>query len=565
MLACMSRSRSLLVALALPLVCCASTATSPHGAGGAQEPAAVAGNAIAVDELDVTFSAPPAERYGEPVVHQLAPAEQIVVSVLTDAGLVHEPGLSKAARELARTAPGDLNIPASLVDGIMDWVGLMSPRPRVSVVEFDDPAGACTGGSTADVEAHCADVLNSIIEQATAAPLPAGPVDVGAGVAALGGGRARIVVAVSEQVVALDPVPVAPAADARVPLRGRLLGGRTRPVVEVVDGDGRAQPVETALEPEGAFSAEVVCSRGAGPTQVEVLAEGPYGTEVVANFRLHCGGAPPRGNRSSVERLQPGITDADVERTSFDALNESRRAHGLPELEWDEALAAVARAHSEDMMRSGFVGHRSPTTGLADQRLRNAGIEGSVVRENIARGYGPLGIHEGLMGSPGHRANSLAADVRRVGIGAVLGPSESDQPDGPRPIFLTQLFLAPCGADVPDEPVAALRTRVDESRASAGLPAIRWDDRLSTMAQSLAEGVAADRTAQAQRAYERQLAASPFAAVETSRTVANAFAPLAGLDLWRERLAGFVGLGLARVPAGPRQGGLVLVISVGRR
>lgn len=565
MLAVMSRLRSLPIGLALLLVCCASTTASPRGAGGAREPARVDRGAVAVDELDVTFSAPPAERYGEPVAHQLAPAEQIVVSVLTSAGLVHEPGLSKAARELARTAPGDLNIPASLVDGIMDWVGMMSPRPRLSVVEFDDPAGVCTSGSAADVEASCAEVLDSIIEQATAAPLPAGPVSVGAGVAGLGRGRARIVVAVSEQIVALDPVPVAPAAGARVPLRGRLLGGRTQPVVEVVDGDGRDQPVETTLGPDGAFAAEVACNRGAGPAQVEVLAEGPYGTEVVANFRLHCGGTPPRGNHSRVERLQPGVTEADVERASLAALNDDRRARGLPALEWDEALAAVARAHSEDMMRSGFVGHRSPTTGLADQRLRSAGIEGSVVRENIARGYGPLGIHEGLMGSPGHRANSLAGDVARVGIGAVRGPSESDQPGGPRPIFLTQLFLAPCGADMPDDPAATLRTRVDEARARAGLPALRWDEQLSSIAQGLADGVAADRAEEAQRAYRRQLAASPFDAVETSRTVANAFAPLPTLDLWRERLAGAVGLGLARVARGPRQGSVVLVVAVGQR
>ena len=35
------------------------------------------------------------------------------------------------------------------------------------------------------------------------------------------------------------------------------------------------------------------CARGPGAYQVEVLAEGTYGPEVVANFPLYCGEEPP--------------------------------------------------------------------------------------------------------------------------------------------------------------------------------------------------------------------------------------------------------------------------------
>ena len=63
------------------------------------------------------------------------------------------PALSAMARELAAAAPDQVNVPPSLVDGLMAWSGLVDPSPRLVVVELGSdragchrrPAAACTG------------------------------------------------------------------------------------------------------------------------------------------------------------------------------------------------------------------------------------------------------------------------------------------------------------------------------------------------------------------------------------------------------------------------------------
>src|SRR5690606_1505642 len=106
--------------------------------------------------------------------------------------------------------------------------------------------------------------------------------------------------------------------------------------------------------------------------------------------------------------------------------------------------------------------------------FQRARIQGTVVRENVARGYGPKGIHESLMNSPGHRANLIAEDVTHVGIGVVFGDPESTAADAPRPVFLTQNFYAKPGADLPDKPSESLRERVDAVRKANGKQPLTW-------------------------------------------------------------------------------------------
>src|SRR5262249_103464 len=80
-------------------------------------------------------------------------------------------------------------------------------------------------------------------------------------------------------------------------------------------------------------------------------------------------------------------------------------------------LAAVARAHSEDMARNRFIAHVSRTTGTTAERLTRAGLSSGLVLENLGRGYSSREVHEGLMASPGHRATLLNDRITHVGIG----------------------------------------------------------------------------------------------------------------------------------------------------
>ena len=110
------------------------------------------------------------------------------------------------------------------------------------------------------------------------------------------------------------------------------------------------------------------------------------------------------------------------EQQMLQELNDSRAANGLAPLKDDPTLRAVAVAHSTEMLQLGYFSHTSPLHGSPTDRAQAAGIPFTVLGENIA--YAPtVDVAErGLMRSPGHRANILASEFTRVGIGVVVTP-----------------------------------------------------------------------------------------------------------------------------------------------
>ena len=105
-------------------------------------------------------------------------------------------------------------------------------------------------------------------------------------------------------------------------------------------------------------------------------------------------------------------------------------------LVWDERLAAVARAHSEDMASNGFFSHEGSDGSLPDARVSREGIQWRAVGENIAKSRDIEQAEEAFMNEPkfkqNHRANILNPNYTRVGIGIVKGP------DGT--LYITQDF-----------------------------------------------------------------------------------------------------------------------------
>lgn len=518
---------------------------------------------ISVEVQDVRLSTAATTRYGTPVQQTLVAAESALVEAMTGAGLRHDPGLSRAARELARTAPDRTNVPGALITGITSWVGLYDPPPRLAISELPPdgaPCGEQVGPSCREAIAMLAKAARESVRQLTR-----GGVYFGAGVMTLPDGTIRLVVALTERGAAIEPMAKTLAANGRAEIRGRLLGKRHSPSFEVFDPQGRWTPIPAKVT-RGEFVGEFSCGRGRGAYQVEVLAEGTYGPEVVANFPLYCGEDPPGALKIEVERMDASVDAAEVARANFAALNDTRARQGLPLLQWDNQAAAIAQAHSEDMLRSNFVGHTSPSTGDVDDRFARAGLKSAVARENVARGYGPWAIHQGLMQSPGHRVNILATDVTHVGIGVVIAPPETEAKDAPRPILLTQNYYSKIGADAPTADMPkALRERVDGLRAQKGLAAIGWHAGLSEAAQAFAEGIAGGNEGRATKQYDSMVEAHRFARVETHRVVAPSFASLDGVKLWSEPVAGAVGVGVAKIAKGKDAGALVVIIAVGTR
>ena len=89
--------------------------------------------------------------------------------------------------------------------------------------------------------------------------------------------------------------------------------------------------------------------------------------------------------------------------------------HGITPEEAEEVC------HGESMFQRGFFAHVDLDGATPFDRMRRGGVRFSGAGENLALAPTVEVAHEGLMNSPGHRANILNARFRRIGIGAASG------------------------------------------------------------------------------------------------------------------------------------------------
>jgi uncharacterized protein YkwD len=73
------------------------------------------------------------------------------------------------------------------------------------------------------------------------------------------------------------------------------------------------------------------------------------------------------------------------------------------------------------MFRRGYFAHITPDGKSPFDRMRSAGVRYLSAGENLALGQTLNICHNGLMHSPGHRANILDPSYGRVGIGILDG------------------------------------------------------------------------------------------------------------------------------------------------
>jgi uncharacterized protein YkwD/uncharacterized membrane protein required for colicin V production len=111
--------------------------------------------------------------------------------------------------------------------------------------------------------------------------------------------------------------------------------------------------------------------------------------------------------------------DPAAEQQMLELVNQERQRAGLRPLAADETLRGVARAHSREMFERSYFAHDSPTAGSPYDRMRAAGISFFLAGENLAYAPNVQTAHQGLMRSPGHRANILRREFARVGIGVI--------------------------------------------------------------------------------------------------------------------------------------------------
>jgi uncharacterized protein YkwD len=93
-------------------------------------------------------------------------------------------------------------------------------------------------------------------------------------------------------------------------------------------------------------------------------------------------------------------------------VNQHRRSRGLVPLKVDPAMAANARAWSEQMARSGVLAHNDAMfTATSRQRL---GMR--LLGENVGWNLSVAGQHKAFMTSPAHRRNIDHAGFRTAGL-----------------------------------------------------------------------------------------------------------------------------------------------------
>jgi uncharacterized protein YkwD len=106
-------------------------------------------------------------------------------------------------------------------------------------------------------------------------------------------------------------------------------------------------------------------------------------------------------------------------------------------LRWNETLAAVARAHSRDMLVQGYFDHVDPQGKSPGARINMAGIQWQAYGENIAQVSTMEQAEAAFMNEPrfakNHRGNILNPTYTDVGVGIVEGR------DGQ--LYITQDFI----------------------------------------------------------------------------------------------------------------------------
>jgi uncharacterized protein YkwD len=138
-------------------------------------------------------------------------------------------------------------------------------------------------------------------------------------------------------------------------------------------------------------------------------------------------GTAPGGGQAGGEsvdlkfRVDDATPDPANEQAMLDLVNQERTSRGLVALTMDEPLRDVARLHADDMFARGYFAHNTPEGVDPFERMREAGIVFGIAGENLALAPTLDMAHNGLMNSPGHRANILRPEFRKVGIGVLDG------------------------------------------------------------------------------------------------------------------------------------------------
>ncbi len=152
-----------------------------------------------------------------------------------------------------------------------------------------------------------------------------------------------------------------------------------------------------------------------------------------------------------------------MEKQLFDLVNREREKAGVSKLEWSNNLAAAAQAHSKLLDAHQDLSHQFAGEPPLQERVGATGLRFNSVAENVAEAPEVEVAHEGLMNSPGHRANILNRDYNVIGIAIVRHGSQ---------LFVTQDFAHLLVSYTEKQIRDAVISDFNQARRAKKLPAV---------------------------------------------------------------------------------------------
>ncbi len=286
-----------------------------------------------------------------------------------------------------------LGLAAAVSNTIADPSTLPEPAPALLASAQQDPS------STAYVAASGPSIHESAYEPIVTMEVPA------------------TVVAIAEVVVPTAE-PVAPVASVAPVLSAPET--ISTPIAEPVAVQPQVMKPQPIFVP-GAASEPVSAPPTVAPTEAPVV-------------------SPPAPAGPGFYLPESVASDSALESALLGEINARRAEAGLAAYVSDSSLVRIARTRSQQMVDKGYFSHVDPESGqymytalLAYFGVRYAWAGENLALNNYNRAESPGAAIVRLMNSATHRANILAGDFSRIGVGVVV------HPDGR--IFYTMIFV----------------------------------------------------------------------------------------------------------------------------
>ncbi|XXT18092.1 CAP domain-containing protein [Sorangium sp. So ce429] len=240
-----------------------------------------------------------------------------------------------------------------------------------------------------------------------------------------------IVAAVGVDALAdMSPLPTTARVGQWVTLEGTMRVPASAAKVVLLGPRGAPKTVVSSLS--GARLRSSFAVDQPGSWLVQVLATVSTGPRPVLEAMIFAGSAPPgRYVRATAPGEEAAKGAKDDEEAMLRMMNAARASEDMPALARDAALSALARAHSEEMIKAKMVGH-DVGSGDPAVRLKAVGYKATIAGENVASSSTTEGAHRAIWASPSHRGNLLDRRYGRTGVAVVRDPSGR--------VWVTQLF-----------------------------------------------------------------------------------------------------------------------------